>query len=204
MRWQKRRKEVTKKRSDGMIPLCSHSSLVVVPSGRCEKIDFRNVEQFRPWKNDARMRYKRPLGLRHTFRFRRKVDATAGSQFALRRAGRIFALLPANALILTPNHSFLVGARDVTIGHIAEYMPMWQDFGRPVVDRTGLTGTYDFSLDSVPERDEPSTSDADAELDTGLPTFSVALNEQLGLKLQPTRARVQVLIIDHVEQPSPN
>jgi hypothetical protein len=46
MRWQKRRKEVTKKRSDGMIPLCSHSSLVVVPSGRCEKIDFRNVEHF--------------------------------------------------------------------------------------------------------------------------------------------------------------
>ena len=88
--------------------------------------------------------------------------------------------------------------------YIAEFIPMWQDFGRPVVDRTALTGTYDFSLDSVPERNEPSTSSTGAELDTGAPTFSVALKEQLGLKLHPTRARVQVLVIDHVEQPSPN
>ncbi len=109
-----------------------------------------------------------------------------------------------NALILAPNHSFLVGARDVTMQYIAEFIPMWQDLGRPVVDRTGLTGTYDFSLDSVPERNEPSTSSMGAELDNGAPTFSVALKEQLGLRLHPARARVQVLVIDHVEQPSPN
>lgn len=92
----------------------------------------------------------------------------------------------------------------MTIEYSADYMPMWQDFGRPVVDRTGLTATYDFSLDSVPERDQPSSDSVGAELDTGAETFSVALKEQLGLKLRPTRARVPVLVIDHVEQPSPN
>ncbi|WP_158820581.1 M56 family metallopeptidase [Granulicella sp. S156] len=110
----------------------------------------------------------------------------------------------ANVLMITPHHSFLVGARDITMQYIANYMPLWQDSGRPVVDRTGLAGTYDFSLDSVPERNDPSPPSTNAQLDTGAPTFSEALKEQLGLKLQPTRARIQVPVIDHVKQPSPN
>jgi uncharacterized protein (TIGR03435 family) len=110
----------------------------------------------------------------------------------------------ANALMFTPRHSILVGARGVTLQYIADYIPQWQGFGRPVVDRTGLAGTYDFSLDSVPENTGPSIPGTDADLDTGAPNFLAALKEQLGLKLQPTRARVQVLVVDHVEQPSPN
>jgi uncharacterized protein (TIGR03435 family) len=110
----------------------------------------------------------------------------------------------ANALIFTPRHSILVGARGVTLQYIADYIPQWQGFGRPVVDRTGLAGTYDFSLDSVPENTSPSIPGTDADLDTGAPNFLAALKEQLGLKLQTTRARVQVLVVDHVEQPSPN
>ena len=110
----------------------------------------------------------------------------------------------ANALMFTPRHSILLGARGVTIQYIANYMPQWQDFGRPVVDRTGLAGTYDFSLDSTPDRNDASTPSADASLDTGVPTFSEALKEELGLKLKPTRARVQTVVIDHVELPSPN
>jgi uncharacterized protein (TIGR03435 family) len=110
----------------------------------------------------------------------------------------------ANALMFTPHHSFLVGGRGVTLQYIANYIPQWQGFGRPVVDRTGLSGTYDFSLDSMPERNDPSTPGTDAQLDTGAPTFLAALKEQLGLKLQPTRARIQVPVINHVEQPSPN
>ncbi len=110
----------------------------------------------------------------------------------------------ANALMFTPHHSVLVGARGVTIQYIADYIPQWQGLGRPVVDRTGLAGTFDFSLDSVPDRNDPSASNTDAQLDSGTPTFLEALKEQLGLKLQPTKARVQVPVVDHVEQPSPN
>ena len=60
------------------------------------------------------------------------------------------------------------------------------------------------SLDSVADRNNASPQSADAQLDSGVPTFSEALKEQLGLKLQATRARIEVHIIDHVEQPSPN
>ncbi|HEX4029825.1 MAG TPA: M56 family metallopeptidase [Terracidiphilus sp.] len=102
------------------------------------------------------------------------------------------------------NHTFLIGARDITMQHISDYMPSWQDFGRPVVDRTGLSGTYDFSLESVPERLTPMNSGADAQLDTEGPPFFEALKEQLGLVLKPENASIRVLVIDHVEQPSPN
>lgn len=110
----------------------------------------------------------------------------------------------ANALMFTPHHSVLVGARGVTLQYIASYIPQWQGFGRPVVDRTGLAGMYDFSLDSIPESNDTSPPGTDAQLDMGAPNFLAALKEQLGLKLQPTRARIQVPVIDHVEQPSPN
>jgi uncharacterized protein (TIGR03435 family) len=118
--------------------------------------------------------------------------------------GGFMAFCGTNALMFTPRHSVLVGARGVTLQYIASYMPQWQGFGRPVVDRTGLAGMYDFSLDSIPESNDTSTPGTDAQLDTGAPNFLAALKEQLGLKLQPTKARVQIVVIDHVEQPSPN
>jgi uncharacterized protein (TIGR03435 family) len=67
---------------------------------------------------------------------------------------------------------------------------------RPVVDKTGLTGTYDYKL----EWGDDTAVDADAR------TVSVftAFQEQLGLRLRPIRAPVQVLIIDHAEKPSKN
>jgi uncharacterized protein (TIGR03435 family) len=50
----------------------------------------------------------------------------------------------------------------------------------------------------------PKEQTADTELDLTGPTFFEALKDQLGLKLQPTRAPIQILFIDRVEQPSPN
>ena len=73
---------------------------------------------------------------------------------------------------------------------------------RPVVDRTGLTGTFDFSLEWSPEPDAARPPGSQSE-DTG-PAFLEALQEQLGLKLNPTTGPVDVLVIDHVEGPSAN
>jgi bla regulator protein blaR1 len=103
-----------------------------------------------------------------------------------------------------PNGTFLAGSRNITMEQIAQYMPSWQNIGRPVVDRTGLSGRYDFSLYSMPERNDPLASSTDAQLNTGAPTFLEALKEQLGLELRSTKAPIQVLVIDHVERPSAN
>ncbi len=70
--------------------------------------------------------------------------------------------------------------------------------GRYVIDKTGLAGRYDFEL-----RWTPDDTPADSPL-AGGPSIFTAVEEQLGLKLEPATAPVDVLVIDHAEQPSPN
>lgn len=79
---------------------------------------------------------------------------------------------------------------------------------RPVVDQTGLTGRYDFTLNFTPEPSmaallgggpAPAADNPDAA-----PDMFAAFQQQLGLKLEQTRAPVDVMVIDNVEKPSEN
>ncbi len=91
------------------------------------------------------------------------------------------------------------GARNVTMGLIASSFSSWGNLGRPVVDQTGLGGTYDFVLDFTPDP-RPKY----ATVDSGGPTFEGALQKQLGLKLEAKKAPVQFLVLDHVERLAEN
>jgi uncharacterized protein (TIGR03435 family) len=74
---------------------------------------------------------------------------------------------------------------------------------RPVFDRTGLGATaYDWTLEWTPDQSSDTPA---AAADLGLPSsiFS-AVEEQLGLKLESTKSPVEVLVIDHVEKPTPD
>ena len=64
-----------------------------------------------------------------------------------------------------------------------------------VVNKTGLTGRYDFTLKWSPDESKP-IDDA--------PSIFTAVQEQLGLKLQPVKAPVEVLVVDSVEHPTAN
>jgi uncharacterized protein (TIGR03435 family) len=68
-----------------------------------------------------------------------------------------------------------------------------QALERTVVDKTGLTGNYDFTLKWASD-----------DTDTSGPSIFTAVQEQLGLKLEAGKGPVQVLVIDHVERPSEN
>lgn len=78
---------------------------------------------------------------------------------------------------------------------------------RVVVDATGLHGKYDFALTWTPydpnDRSGSSGSEKAPSPDSG-PSLFTALEEQLGLKLVSRKGPVQVLVIDHVERPTPN
>jgi uncharacterized protein (TIGR03435 family) len=74
--------------------------------------------------------------------------------------------------------------------------------GRPVLDKTGLTGKYDISLHWSPDLGAASPDSAPAD-DAGLSIYT-ALEDQLGLKLEPTKGTVPTLIIDHIEPPTEN
>jgi uncharacterized protein (TIGR03435 family) len=70
---------------------------------------------------------------------------------------------------------------------------------RVVIDKTGLAGNYDYALNWKPE----TTAAADAP-DNALPSLLTAIQEQLGLRLEPATGPINTLIIDHIEKPSSN
>jgi uncharacterized protein (TIGR03435 family) len=70
--------------------------------------------------------------------------------------------------------------------------------GGLVNNRTGLKGSYTFTLKYSPRGTQPSSDPA------APPDFVTALQEQLGLKLQPEKTMVPVLVIDSIERPTEN
>lgn len=99
-----------------------------------------------------------------------------------------------------------LGARNVTMGLIANTLTGVGNLGRPVLDQTGLTGKYDFLLEFVRDRgSEPGDAgDAAAPPDNDGPGIEQALKEQLGLKLESQKGPVDVWIVDHVEHATEN
>jgi bla regulator protein blaR1 len=85
--------------------------------------------------------------------------------------------------------------------------------GRPVLDRTGLNGKYDFTLEWTPDAGGPAGKEGPAgpnekaeQAGPGVsgPTIFTALQEQLGLKLESQRGPVEIIIIDRAEKPAAN
>jgi len=78
-----------------------------------------------------------------------------------------------------------------------------KEVGRPVADKTAITGRYHLTLKWTPDDAAGPSPGSGAASDSG-PSIFTALEEQLGLKLLPAKGPVQVLVIDHVEMPSAN
>jgi uncharacterized protein (TIGR03435 family) len=76
------------------------------------------------------------------------------------------------------------------------------ELGRIVIDQTNLTGKYDLTLRWTPAMDSPPM--LNGQPDTSAPDIFTAIQEQLGLKLESTKAPVPVLVIDHAELPPEN
>lgn len=74
--------------------------------------------------------------------------------------------------------------------------------GRYVVDRTGLTGDWDFELTCQPELRGPVPPGVEPPaIDPNAPSLFTAIQEQLGLKLESTKGPVEVLVVEEVERP---
>jgi uncharacterized protein (TIGR03435 family) len=98
-------------------------------------------------------------------------------------------------------NGFAIRGSAMTLARLADMLSPRVE--RPVQDRTGLAGYFDLDLQWRPEPGKEGP--LDAGLSESLPTsVFTALQEQLGLKLESTRGSADVLVIDHVEQPTPN
>ena len=87
--------------------------------------------------------------------------------------------------------------RETTLQLVAERLIAF--LGRPVLDRTGLTGNFDVDLSYTPDNPTIDASNA-----PNAPSLTTAIREQLGLRLEPSKAPVEVLVIDRVKPPTEN
>ena len=95
---------------------------------------------------------------------------------------------------------WIADAKGMTVGEFAARV-FRDTLDRPVVDRTSIAGLFDIHLEfSDLENSAGLTGDAD----NAASSVFTAVQEQLGLKLSPDKGPVEVLVIDHVEKPSPN
>jgi len=96
------------------------------------------------------------------------------------------------------------GARNVGVALLATTLTGIGSLDRPVLDQTGLNGTYDLVIEWTPQLNGPLPPGVDFQPDPTGPTFLEALKEQIGLKLESQTGPVDVIVVDHVEQPSEN
>lgn len=162
----------------------------------------------RPSLAQSRMMFQRLLVSRFKLAFhyeQRELPAYAiqeakGGSKLMRTASK-----PGDRTGFTFNCVAVLRVRNSSIADVAKGMQE-AFLDKPVVDETGLHDRYDFDLKWTPDETQsycpaPANSQNDPN---AAPGFYTALQEQLGLRVVPTKALIQVMVIDHLETPSEN
>src|SRR6202521_1660964 len=141
--------------------------------------------------NAVRTRHRRRLRL-HSAARRRLLELLGRRSVCLLRGGEITRLQRGAELV----EQFLVRLLSKQVGHT-------------VVDKTGLAGSYEFTLQWKPDDSAagqtPTFGGAQGTAGTALwPSIFTAIQEQLGLEQEPQEVSMEVLVIDYVEQPVEN
>ncbi|HEX3373940.1 MAG TPA: TIGR03435 family protein, partial [Edaphobacter sp.] len=110
--------------------------------------------------------------------------------------------VPALINVMYPQ-SIKLPARNVTMGDFASMLQR-AVLDRPVVDRTGLTGRYDFDLEWATDESQFNGEVPAASADANAAPLFTAIQQQLGLRLVATKGPVDALIVDKAERPSAN
>ena len=117
-----------------------------------------------------------------------------------RTSGLDLPPLPCGVIVrLTPSVPGLVrfGGRGISLATFIKYT----SDDRPVIDHTGLSGTFDFDCETMPPSNGPPSN---SQPQSAGETFREAMQDQLGLKLESQTGPVTTFVLDHIEEPSPN
>jgi uncharacterized protein (TIGR03435 family) len=110
---------------------------------------------------------------------------------------------PAKLINVVYRKKIVLPARNATMSEFASVMQR-AILDRPVVDKTGLSGRYDFDLTWAPDETQFGGEVRPAPEDAPSPPFFEAVQQQLGLRLEATRGPVEALVVDNVDRPSEN
>jgi uncharacterized protein (TIGR03435 family) len=103
---------------------------------------------------------------------------------------------------ISPNPDGGISLRGWSMENLADWLSALPGVGRPVLDRTGLTGTFSFRANLFAlEKGAPPDAIKRAFLDgDAAGTLRTTLPDQLGLRLEPQKAQIEILVIDHADR----
>jgi bla regulator protein blaR1 len=133
---------------------------------------------------------------------RSSTDCSPEGQEARMAAAK--AAIAAGKPVTTCGSRFQAGRISFGGNPMSVFAKNWRPDGRTVIDRTGLTGNWEFELTFTPDQFDPPAGANAPPLDPNAPSLPAALREQLGLKLEDTRGTIEVLVIERVERPTEN
>jgi uncharacterized protein (TIGR03435 family) len=191
------------------------------------KMDASVADQYRKLPRDQRLLAKRHmiqvlLEERFNMKAHREtkefpvyflVVAKGGPKFRESKPNPDDPTAPKNAVWKGPGMKggmMILSAKLMPISQLAQTLS--EELGRMVVDKTGLTGTYDFDIQYALERGSQPISGGSSEGQpipfasepTSGPSVFTALESQLGLKLDSGKAPIEIIVIDHIERASGN
>lgn len=141
---------------------------------------------------------QRMLEERFKLAVHREMKTFSVYELVVARAGIKFKEVPdTGSHHMNSNNTHLI-ATGTSMAALAEFLSQSAD--RPVLDRTELRGVYDVKLDWAPESDDAAGDKIDDSVVSSLPPLPSALEQQLGLKLAPAKAPIQIFIVDHAEK----
>jgi len=173
--------------------------------------DIDGVPDFvgHPSLTQSRLMFQKLLVSRFKLTFHYQSRELPAYAIQIAKGGPKLALTkrkPSDSTSFSYNCQLILTVRNASVADVARGMQeAFMD--KPVVDQTGLHDRYDFDLKWAPDElqsycpVDPAHSRDDPNAPPGLYT---AIQEQIGLKLVPTKASVQVMVIDHIETPSEN
>ena len=157
------------------------------------QVDAR-VEVGTPAMDDVRAMFRSLLEERFQLRVHRELrDVPAYVLVATKGGPKLRPCTNPNAASMYITGTILSCTPPMPMSRIAQFLS--RETGRPVLDRTGLEPAP-FELHWLPESAQP--------LPDSPPTLFTAIEEQLGLKLEPARAPLHTIVVDRAERPSPN
>jgi uncharacterized protein (TIGR03435 family) len=159
------------------------------------EVDARAAGKTTPSMDDARAMLRALLADRFLLKAHREPrDARIYALTVAKGGPKMTPCSNPNAASIFSPGLLLSCTPPMPIARIAQLLS--REAGRPVVDKTGLTGTLTFELRWLPEG-------APSQLDSP-PALFTAIQEQLGLKLEPQRGPIDTIVVDSVERPGPN
>jgi uncharacterized protein (TIGR03435 family) len=95
-----------------------------------------------------------------------------------------------------------ITAENAPLEHLTDALTWF--LGRPVLDRTGLEGSFDYKLEWSPDETQLRSQEAPPETDGNTPSLAAALQQQVGLKLASGKGPVDLIVVEKAERPKAN